>query len=58
MGIAVVILAPLLFIVVAVWAVVQLTVFIFWLCFAPVIWLANRPPKPPKRYDVQVRHYD
>jgi hypothetical protein len=58
MGILVVLLLPLIFIIVAVWAVVQLTVFVFWLFFAPVIWLANRPPKLPKYYRVELQHHD
>ena len=58
MGIVFIILAPLIFIIVAMWMVVQLTVFIFRLFFAPAVWLANRPPRLPKYYKVELQHYD
>jgi hypothetical protein len=49
-----VILAPLLFAVIAFYAVVQLTLLLARLIFAPVVWLSNRPP----RQRIELRHYD
>ena len=47
------VLAPLLFMVAAVYVVLNVAAMLLRIVFAPLLWLANRPP----RQRVELRHY-
>jgi hypothetical protein len=50
----VIVLAPLLFIVVAAYAVLKVAALVLRIAFAPGIWLNGQP----QRRRVSIRHYD
>jgi hypothetical protein len=50
----VIVLAPLLFVIVAVCAVVKLAALVLRVAFAPVVWLNGQQ----QRQRVSIRHYD
>jgi hypothetical protein len=49
-----IILAPLLFALIAFYVVVQFTLLLMRMIFGPIIWLSNRPT----RQRIELRHYN
>jgi hypothetical protein len=49
-----IVLAPLVFVIVALWTVLQMAALLLRLAFAPVVWLSHQP----QRQRVELRHSD